>query len=209
MTTTRTFLTDPQLDELLDSLPGPSGIPVAILDQFGAASREAAAMGQGIALRAVANGGWALLGTNSTDPDLTRRMIRPRMKMMLAAFSAGITHLCDHTRQIRPMLLLCDPPAMVCMQAHCIARAEQLGKTMPFHWDNHCDACGQHGETLAPHLAALGALTVSAHVCRACADDLAVTAVEAADDIQTVTRKDPCPCGSGSRYKRCHGSTRR
>lgn len=206
--TGRRFPTDEQLDALMDALSDPDMLPVATLDQLQAANREMAGMGQSMALHAVAQGGWAFLGTPPEDAALLRRMLRPRLKMLLAAFSAGVTHLCDHTRQIRPLLLLCDPPTLVCMQPACLAKAEQTGRTMGPQWDNHCDGCGEHTAIVTPHLTALGPLSVSGHLCQPCTDALADTAIQAADEVQAVSRKNPCPCGSGRRYKRCHGNAR-
>jgi hypothetical protein len=205
MTTPRTFLTDEQADALIAALPDPDELPVATLDQIDAASREMASMGSAMALHAAAHGCWALVGSPARDADLRKRMLRPRLKMVLAALSAGVTHLCDHTRQIRPILLTCDPPSLVCMQPACITRAERAAGATPFRWNNSCDSCGRHTQIMTPHLSALGPLTVSGHVCRACSDALADTALQAADGVQVVSRKSPCPCGSGRRYKRCHG----
>lgn len=35
-------------------------------------------------------------------------------------------------------------------------------------------------------------------------DDISV-ATRPADDVPKVGRNDPCPCGSGKKYKNCHG----
>lgn len=206
--TTRHFPTDAELDAVLDGLPDPSTLPVADLDQYTAASRDMSRMGHAFALTALTRGGWAFLGTPPDDIALRRRMIRPRLKMLLTAFAAGVTGLCEHARQIRPVLLMCDPPALVCMQPACQAKIDQLAQTEGFRWDHQCDACGRRVEMLTPHLLALGPLTVSGHLCEACSRDTATDALAAADDIQPVGRKTPCPCGSGRRFKRCHGSQR-
>lgn len=204
--TVRQFPTDAELDELMGALPSPDALPVSTLDQLQAATREAGALGQNMALAAIARGGWALLGDAPKDVALIRRMVKPRLRMLLAAFSSGhVTHLCEHTRQIRPVLILCDPPTLVCMQPACIARLQQTREATQFLWDHHCDCCGQHTETVTPHLTSLGPLSISGHLCGACTALMADNALEAADEIQTVSRKGPCPCGSGRRYKRCHG----
>nr|WP_237530115.1 SEC-C metal-binding domain-containing protein [Streptomyces sp. SID5770] len=127
---------------------------------------------------------------------------------MLAAFSAGnLTRLCEHTHQIRPTVLLCDPPTLVCTQPACIQLLEQIQDVGRFLWDNQCDACGSHAPTVYPHLTGLGPVTVSGHLCQPCSDLHTADAIEAAEVIEPVTRKSPCPCGSGRRYKRCHGRT--
>lgn len=203
--TTRQFLTDDQLDAILDAMPGPDAFPVATLDQLDAASRDMAGMGHAIALASLARGGWAFLGKPPEDIALRRRMIRPQLKMLLAAFSVGITNLCDHTRQIRPVLLQCDPPSLVCMEPECMAKVDQLAQTEGFRWDNHCDGCGRYTKVVTPYLTTLGPLSISGHLCEPCADVMTVDAVQAADEVQAVSRKSPCPCGSGRRFKRCHG----
>lgn len=203
--TARRFLTDVELDAILDALADADALPVGVLDQLGAANREMAGIGRHMAAHAVANGGWAYLGSSRGDTTLLRRMVQPRLKMTLAAFSAGITHLCPHTRQIRPLLLSCDPPTIVCMQPACMDRVDKHAQTHGYRWDHHCDGCGQPAAMVTPYLTALGPLSISAHLCQACADAMADTAVQAADGVQTVGRKSPCPCGSGRRFKRCHG----
>ena len=36
-------------------------------------------------------------------------------------------------------------------------------------------------------------------------DDTTVATRVATDDVPKVGRNDPCPCGSGKKYKNCHG----
>lgn len=205
--TTRRFLSDNDLDSLINALTA-EGLPVATLDQLDAASREAARIGQGIAAQAVAAGGSAFLGTPGNDTNLLRRMIRPRLRMILAAFSAGAARLCPHTDQIRPQMLVCDPPSLNCMQPECMARATSARGLLGFQWEHECDACGKRVEILTPHLLALGPLSISGHLCAPCTRTTATAALDAADDVQAVGRKAPCPCGSGRRFKRCHGNQR-
>lgn len=202
----RTFLTDEQLDELMGSMPGPDALPVHTRDQLQAANRDNSILGQNMAMAALAAGGWALVGAAPKDTELLRRMVKPRMRMLFAAFSAGrVNRLCEHTQQIRPTLVLCDPPTLVCMQPACIDQLQATRETTQFLWDHHCDCCGQHTEIVTPHLAALGPISISGHLCNACTAEMTGTAIEAADEVQAVNRKSPCPCGSGRRFKRCHG----
>jgi hypothetical protein len=207
-TIARHFLTDTELDAVMAALPGPEDIPVGTLDQVQAATSDLARRAPGVALRSIAGGGWAYLGPAPTDTALSHRMHRIRLRMILAAFSAGVTHLCEHTQQIRPMLLTCDPPALVCMQGACLDRADATRAALGFHWDNLCDACGRYTEMVTAHLSSLGPLTISAHLCGTCVSAIKDNAIQAADHIQAVGRKSPCPCGSGRRFKRCHGSVR-
>ncbi|MEV5353278.1 SEC-C metal-binding domain-containing protein [Streptomyces sp. NPDC052693] len=202
----RTFLTNEQLDHLLATMPGPDTLPVSTRDQLQAATRENGVNGQSMALAAVAAGGWALLGKAPKDTGLLRRMVKPRLRMLLAAFSAGtVTRLCEHTMQIRPVIVLCDPPTIVCTQPACIARLSATRETAQFLWDHQCDCCGKHSEIVTPHLAGFGPVNISGHLCAECTDMMAATSLEAADGVEVVTRKSPCPCGSGRRFKRCHG----
>lgn len=205
--TTRIFLSETELDALMDTLSA-FDLPVAALDQLEAATQEAALIGNAMASSAVAAGGWAFLGTPGTDTARLRRMVRPRLRMMLAAFSAGAERLCPHTDQIRPQLLVCDPPTISCMDQACMDAAARARVRLGFRWDNECDACGRRVEMLTPHLMAMGPLSISGHLCSPCSRDAATTAFDAADSIQSVGRKVPCPCGSGRRFKRCHGNQR-
>jgi len=204
----RTFLTDDELDELVAALPSPESMPVATVDQMQAATRDLAGRAPSMALSAISKGGWAYLGPSPQDPDVSRQLNRARLRMAMAAFSAGVRHLCGHTRQIRPLLLICDPPSLVCMDLACLTAARDDCEAASFRWDNHCDSCGTHTETVTPHLSALGPLTISAHLCRACVAAVEAATFHAADTLQIVSRKSPCPCGSGRRYKHCHGKTR-
>jgi hypothetical protein len=200
----RRFLTDTELDRIIDTLPGSTALPVGMLDQIGAATRDMAGMSYAMAATAAARGDRAFLGTEPDDRALWRRLVRPRLRMMLATFSAGVTSLCGHTQQIRPMLLSCDPPTLVCMQPACLAKVDQNAKTAGFRWDNHCDGCGHRTEKVFPYLTAFGPLSISGHLCQACADEMAEAAGRALA-VQVVGRKSPCPCNSGRRFKHCHG----
>nr|WSX52208.1 SEC-C metal-binding domain-containing protein [Streptomyces sp. NBC_00974] len=206
----RTFPTEAQLDQFLDTMPRPDALPVHTLDQLQAATREVSGMAPRLAASAVATGGWALIGPAPEDLALRRRMLKPAVRMMLAAFSAGnVTRLCEHTNQIRPTVVICDPPTIVCTQPDCIRLLEQIQKDAQFIWDNQCDACGGHAPTVYPHLTGLGPITVSGHLCPTCSDLHTADAVEATEEIQPVTRRSPCPCGSRKRYKACHGRQNR
>ncbi|WP_369222442.1 SEC-C metal-binding domain-containing protein [Streptomyces sp. R39] len=207
MATTRTFLSDTDLDTLMGALCA-EGLPVATLDQIDAANQEAAQIGRTLATQVVADGGHAFLGTPGTDGARLRRMLRPRLRMVLAAFSSGAARLCPHTDQIRPHLLVCDPPALSCMKPACLAAASAERERIGLQWDHQCDACGRRTQTLTPYLLALGPLTISGHLCDSCSRDTATATLDAAESVQALSRKAPCPCGSGRRFKRCHGSTR-
>lgn len=200
--TARHFLTDAELDGILDALPDPAAIPVGTLDQIDAATNDMASTTYAMAVAAALRGDQAHLGVLPDDLAQRKALIRPRLKMMLAAFSAGIIHQCEHTQQIRPMLLACDPPSLACMRPACLASIDENTKRVGFNWDGQCDGCGQPAETVYPYLTTLGPLSISGHLCTACRDGL----TRETTAVVTVGRRDPCPCGSGRRYKACHGA---
>lgn len=92
------------------------------------------------------------------------------------------------------------------MQPECLAVAGFERQRLGVRWNHRCDGCGRHVEMLTPHLLAFGPLTISGHLCEACTRDTAAAALAASDSTECVGRKSPCPCGSGRRFKRCHGS---
>ncbi|MFM9595797.1 YecA family protein [Streptomyces scabiei] len=204
---TRRFISNADLDSLFDALAA-EGLPVATVDQLDAASKEAAQINLALALHAVADGGHAFVGTPGRDTTRLRRMIRPRLRMLLAAFTADAVRLCPHTEQIRPQLLVCDPPSLSCMQAACMATAASERERLGIQWNHQCDACGRRTEILTPHMLVLGPLSISGHLCATCTRDTATAALDAVDHVQPLSRKAPCPCGSGRRFKRCHGNQR-
>ncbi|MEU8906532.1 SEC-C metal-binding domain-containing protein [Streptomyces mirabilis] len=200
----RRFLTDAELNSVMDHLPDPDVMPIGMLDQIDAASRDTAGMSCTMAAAAAARGDRAFLGTLPDDLARRRGMVRPRLKMMLAAFSARPAHLCGHTNQVRPMLLSCDPPSITCMQPACLAKVDEAVRTTGYRWDHQCDACGHRVDLVYPYLTTLGPLSISGHLCKPCTEAMTEGSTQVAD-IGDVARKEPCPCGSGRRFKRCHG----
>jgi preprotein translocase subunit SecA len=59
-------------------------------------------------------------------------------------------------------------------------------------------------EILEAVLAPADATTQMVNQAMAYGDDTTV-ATRVADDVPKVGRNDPCPCGSGKKYKNCHG----
>ncbi|MFB7289009.1 SEC-C metal-binding domain-containing protein [Actinacidiphila glaucinigra] len=200
----RRFLTDAELDKTIDHLARTTNLNVATLDQFDAASRDMAGMTLAMATAAADRGDRSFLGALPEDLATRKQVLGPWLKMLIAAHSAGVTHLCEHTQQIRPLLLSCDPPSMVCMTPACIAKVDEHAKATGFHWDHQCDGCGQPTEVVFPYLTTFGPLTISGHLCKPCSTERTETAAAAAA-FQVVGRKSDCPCGSGRRFKRCHG----
>ncbi|MFI5859177.1 SEC-C metal-binding domain-containing protein [Streptomyces parvulus] len=202
----RRFPTDTELDRVLAALPEVAdATPTPILDQIDAATRDLVGMSQTMALAAFARGEQAYLSTLPAELEARRRLIRPRLKMLLAAFSADVAHLCEHTQQVRPVLLSCDPPALACMQPACLAAVDRHAQTVGHRWDHQCDGCGRPSELVFPYVTTFGPLTISGHLCEPCTQAMTAEAAPVTDDYATASRKGPCPCGSGRRYKRCHG----
>ncbi|WP_405906343.1 SEC-C metal-binding domain-containing protein [Streptomyces sp. NBC_00828] len=179
--------------------------PVAEADQKIAAVRETGARTRAAMPMIVAseNAAWAVTGASDRSGLLTRQAVR----MYLAAESAGIAPLCPHTDQIRPLFLMCDPAVVMCNG--CVPEIaglveEKLRKT-GFLWDNECDICGRRGKGMYPTTLTLAHFTIAGNVCPSCHDHARREAHRQAESVVLVGRKQPCPCGSGRRYKHCHG----
>lgn len=103
-------------------------------------------------------------------PDPDRSKIRGAVRQLMVAMSAGVLPLCRHVQQIRPQILLCDPPAVVCTE--CFPSRRAVIETLGHRWNHQCDRCGVHVERLTPvSIGGLGHLTITGHVCGRCADD--------------------------------------
>jgi hypothetical protein len=104
-------------------------------------------------------------------PDQDRSKIRGAVRQVMAAESAGLLPLCPHVGQIRPMVLVCDPPVLVCTE--CLPSREPIIETLGHRWNHQCDRCGVHVQMLTPvAIDGLGFITVTGHVCSGCiADD--------------------------------------
>ncbi|MEU8855720.1 SEC-C metal-binding domain-containing protein [Streptomyces sp. NPDC048556] len=199
----RTFLAVSELDQIIDYLADQQAMPISTLDQVDAATRDMGEMAITVAATATARGDHAFLGVLPEDLPRRKAMMRPRLRMMLAAFGAGVTSLCEHTQQIRPLLLSCDPPTLVCMQPACLAKVDRNAQQQGFRWDHHCDGCGKPTDVVFPYMTTLGPLSISGHLCEPCSTEMASAAQQLANE--TTARKALCPCGSGRRFKRCHG----
>jgi hypothetical protein len=83
-----------------------------VVDQLKAATAEAVTRFQAAAPGMVASGlgRWAALNI----PDHDRSRIRGAVRMVIAAESAGLLPLCQHVNQIQPLIMVCDPPVMIC-----------------------------------------------------------------------------------------------
>lgn len=103
-----------------------------------------------------------------SDPD--RSKIRGAVRQLMVALSAGVLPLCPHVQQIRPLILFCDPPSIVCTS--CLPSRRAVIETLGHRWNHQCDRCGVHVQMLTPvSIGGLGHLTITGHVCRRCAAD--------------------------------------
>jgi hypothetical protein len=98
---------------------------------------------------------------------------------------------------------MCDPPSAVCRE--CLPKALPRMAKYPFRWQNTCDACGACVERMHSAMVQLGHFSVNGHICPNCQAEGALDAALTADEIIPVGRNRPCACGSGRKYKHCHG----
>jgi hypothetical protein len=128
-------------------------------------------------------GQWAAL--NIVDHDRTG--IRGAGRQVTAAESIGILSRCPHTQQIRPLLLICDPPIIV--YTGCLPSRKAAIEALGHRWNHQCDRCGVHVQQLMPvTLGGLGYITVSGHVCRRCPDEDRRLAAQHVDQVVMVGR---------------------
>ena len=157
------------------------------LDQLQAASKEVTSR--------LATSGPAMVASGLVDTffggersERSSPLLRGAVREYLAAASAGITRLCDHTYLIRPLMMNCDPPTIACSECVTSGAVALIG-TADFQWDNQCDRCGAHETLLTPTMLRLGHLTISGHVCRRCADEDQNHAFKRAETVVVVDRR--------------------
>jgi hypothetical protein len=154
-----------------------------VLDQLKAASNDATNRFRNNAPGLVASGlgNWAFLSDTTRPAD--RDQLRGAVRQAMAAESAGLLPLCPHTQQIRPQVLICDPPVIVCTE--CLPRCATI-EALGHRWDHRC---GVHVEKLTPlTIGGLGHITVDGHVCRSCASDDQRLATQNVDEVVVVGR---------------------
>jgi hypothetical protein len=123
-TVERQFSTEEEVDQWMDThVFGDAevdGNPE--LDQRQAAARETTSrwMGAGPGLVAA---GYADTFFGGEKPERSSPLLRGAVREYLAAASAGIIRLCDHTYLIRPLIMNCDPPTIACSE--CVSRLVQ------------------------------------------------------------------------------------
>jgi hypothetical protein len=198
--TERYFPDDHEVDQWIAShfLDKTDADASPVFDQLKAATADSVNRFQTNAPGLVADGvaAWAFLDV----PDYDRTKIRGAVRQVMAAESAGLLPLCPHTQQIRPLLLLCDPPIVVCTE--CLPSRRAVIEALGHRWNHQCDRCGVHVEMLTPVTAAgLGHFTVSGHICGRCTADDRQYADRHADRVVVVGR-------TGNRRARRRGRAR-
>ena len=165
--TERHFPDDREIDQWIGSYVYDGNDASPILDQLKAATADSVNRFRANAPGMIAAG---LADRYFEVPDPDRSKIRGAVRQMMAALSAGVLPLCQHVQQIRPQILICDPPVVVCTK--CLPSRCAIIETLGHRWNHQCDRCGVHGEKLTPvSIGGLGHLTITGHVCGRCADD--------------------------------------
>jgi hypothetical protein len=156
--TDRHFPTDLEIDQWLYSCATDDSIDAnPILDQLQAATADSINRFRVNAPSMIA-AGVAERYIEIPDPD--RSKIRGAIRQLLAAMSAGVLPLCGHTNLIRPLILFCDPPSIVCIQ--CLPSRKAVIETLGHRWNYQCDRCGVHAQMLTPvSIGGLGPLTMT------------------------------------------------
>jgi hypothetical protein len=165
--TGRQFPDDQQVDQWIASYAYDGNNASPVLDQIKAATADSINRFRANAPGMVAAG---LADRYFEVPDPDRSKIRGAVRQLMVAISAGVLPLCPHVQQIRPQILLCDPPVVVCRG--CFASRRAVIETLGHRWNHQCDRCGVHVEKLTPlTIGGLGHITITGHICGRCADD--------------------------------------
>jgi hypothetical protein len=163
------WIADHFLDEAQMANPSP------VVDQLQAAAAEVDARFRGAAPGLVASGKIRMAFLDIPDSDRTK--FRGVVRQVMAAEGAVTVPLCPHTRLVRPMLLVCDPPVAIC--ADCVRHDRGVGgrgfeetvAALGHFWNYQCDRCGARVERLTATTIGLGFIMVSGHLCSSCAAD--------------------------------------
>lgn len=173
-------------------------------DQIIAATHDNGREFAGMAMHGVAGGQFRYAFIDRSG--YSEYALRAAVRMYLAAESAGIKAMCAHVRQIRPLVLMCDPPTVTCRE--CLRLVAPKIKSLGFCWNQTCDRCGRYSPEVASAGQTLGHLTLIGHICMQCRNDDEEHDIQTADVVMRVGRNQPCPCGSGRKYKKCHERSR-
>lgn len=119
----RRFPTDDEVTEwitehlVLSHLHQGEQVDTAEADQRDAAVRERSEIGRRMGRAGVAAGQF-VVAYEAGELDPESPPVRGTVQAMLAADSAGLNHLCDHTLQIKPTMFFCDPPCVICVDCY-------------------------------------------------------------------------------------------
>jgi hypothetical protein len=163
----RHFPDDAEIDQWISSYVYDGNNASPVLDQIKAATADSINRFRANAPGMVASG---LADRYFEVPDPDRTKIRGAVRQLMAALSAGVLPLCPHVQQIKPQILLCDPPVVVCRG--CFASRRAVIETLGHRWNHQCDRCGCHVQQLTPvSIGGLGHITITGHVCGRCASE--------------------------------------
>jgi hypothetical protein len=198
--TVRRFPDDQQADQWISThfLSEADADASPVFDQLQAATADTVSRFQANAPSMVASGlgQWAALDI----PDRDRSKIRGAVRQVMAAESVGLMPLCRHVNRIRPLVLICDPPILVC--AECLPSRATVIETLGHIWNHECDRCGVHVQMLTQvSIDGLGHIAVSGHVCSRCVDEDRRLAAQHVDQVLVVGR-------TGNRRVRRRGGAR-
>jgi hypothetical protein len=185
--TVRRFPDDQQVDHWISAhfLSEADAEANPVFDQLQAATADTVSRFQANAPGMVASGlgQWAALNI----PDDDRSRIRGAVRQVMTAESVGLMPLCRHVNLIRPLLLICDPPVVVCTE--CLPSRLAVIETLGHRWNHQCDRCGAHVQMLsAVSIGGLGHIAVSGHVCGRCVDEDRRLAAQHVDHVLVVGR---------------------
>jgi hypothetical protein len=154
-----------------------------VVDQLKAATADTVSRFQAAAPGIVASGlgQWAALDI----PDRDRTKIRGAVRQVIAAESAGLMPLCRHVNLIRPLVLICEPPILVC--AECLPSRAPVIEALGHRWNHECDRCGVHVQMLTQvSIGGLGHITITGHICGRCVDEDRRLAAQHVDQVLVV-----------------------
>lgn len=203
----RTFLPDDVIDAFLHaSADYVESLGAPVLDQLDAATRGLNELLPSAMVHAAEAGERVTYAHLPEDVADRKRVMVPAARMLFAAMSTPPAWTCPHWKQIAPGMVLCDPPMFACMRPECRHAMVAAESKAGHRWDHECDACGKRTDLLWKNARTVGPTYLIGHLCKACIEGGQLDMdVYGKDVSQQVGRRQPCPCGSGRRYKACHG----
>jgi hypothetical protein len=193
----RHFPSDDEVDTWMQAYlrrPGDPAPATPEADQAIAAARESSDRFRAAIPGLVASGAVQMAYLDTSGSPSAETLLRSAVRMYLAAYNAGITPLCPHCYQIRPMVIMCDPAVVVCID--CVGRdpggfVAAIEEDIGFSWQDQCDRCGRRSELQsAVTLGGLGPFVITGHVCADCYQEDSRLAATGADP-PTQFQRDP------------------